>query len=272
MRKQLDLLIEMALNEDLSINGDITSESIFLKEESQFFLISKDSGTFCGKDIIENVFHTIDPSLIVTLFCDDGDKLLPNQQIAEIQGSVVSILKAERTAINFIGFLSGISTATANLVAKSQGITILDTRKTLPGYRALSKYAVLCGGGCNHRIGLFDMVMIKDNHIDSAGSITNAVESVRKKWGDRFKIEVETRTLAEVQEALECNIHRIMLDNMNDDMMREAVVLIAGKCEIEASGNMSLDRLAGVATVGVDFVSFGSITHSVKTFDFSLKQ
>ncbi len=272
MDKSFKLLLEMALEEDLGLNGDITSEAIFTTQEGSFALYSKDSGIFCGKEIIEAVFHAVDPNVVVTLFKEDGDSLNPGDFIAEFQGSVVSILKAERTAINFIGFLSGIATATAKLVDQSGGITILDTRKTLPGFRTLSKYAVRCGGGSNHRMGLFDMVMIKENHADAAGSITNAVNAVRSKWGDRFQIEVETRSLPEVIEAVELGVNRIMLDNMSNETMKEACDLIAGRCEVEASGNMNIERLPGVAEVGVDFVSFGNITHSVKTFDFSLRQ
>ncbi|MBQ3923714.1 MAG: carboxylating nicotinate-nucleotide diphosphorylase, partial [Spirochaetales bacterium] len=161
----------------------------------------------------------------------------------------------------------------SRFAAQSNGkLKILDTRKTIPGLRYLQKYAVACGGGQNHRIGLFDMVLIKDNHIDAAGSIRAAVENVRKMWGDKFKIEVETRNLDEVRQALEMHADRIMLDNMPDDVMAEAVKIIDGKAEIEASGNMTIDRIAPLSKIGIDFISFGELTHTVKVFDFSLKK
>lgn len=273
MLLRADLLITMALEEDLSTLGDVTSESIFGDDRGSFTLFSKDTGIFCGKEIIEKVFASIDKQLELNFFYQDGDQLKSGDKIMTVSGLVCSILKAERTAINFSGFLSGMATASSILAKKApSGLTILDTRKTLPGYRLLSKYAVKCGKADNHRIGLYDMVMIKDNHIDAAGSISNAVAKVRKKWGDRFKIEVETRDIAEIEEALECQVDRIMLDNMSDSDMTKAVLLIAARAETEASGNMSVERLPGAAQSGVDFVSFGSITHSVRTFDFSLKQ
>lgn len=272
MHSQAQSLIRLALEEDLDKLGDVTSDAIFSDEEAVFSLVAKDEGVFCGKELVFDVFRAVDPEVSVAVFIEDAQKLTPGILVAEVRGAAASILKAERTAINFIGFLSGIATAAADLVSGSGRITVLDTRKTLPGYRLLSKYAVLCGGAGNHRIGLFDMVMIKDNHIDAAGSITEAVAKVRECWGNRFAIEVETRNRAEILEALECNVERIMLDNMNDEEMAEAVKLINQRCETEASGNMSRDRLPGASAAGVDFVSFGSLTHSVKTFDFSLKQ
>lgn len=271
--KQLDALIEMALIEDLGDMGDVTSKAIFTSESKSFQLVSKDEGVFCGKEVIERVFNRVDPSIQVQIFFEDGQSLSKGEVVASFSGSVLNILQAERTMINFIGFLSGIATQTSQLVKKAQGkVTVLDTRKTLPAYRLLSKYAVLCGGGKNHRIGLYDMVMIKDNHIDASGGIPKAVKAVRSLWNTQYKIEVETRNLLEVQEALDCQVDRIMLDNMSNEEMRKAVLLISKRAEVEASGNMNADRLVGLGDCGVDFVSFGSITHSVKSFDFSLKQ
>lgn len=271
--KSLDRLIEFALDEDLAHEGDVTSKAIFSDEVQKFQLISKDEGVFCGKEVIEKVLYRIDPSVKVEIFFEDGDSLKKGEIVAQLEGAVLNILQAERTMINFIGFLSGIASQTALLVKKASGkVRILDTRKTLPAYRLLSKYAVLCGGGENHRIGLYDMVMIKDNHIDAAGGITKAVEQVRALWKNQYKIEVETRNQAEVQEALNCHVDRIMLDNMSDEEMKKASDFIAKKAEVEASGNMNADRLLAVKESGVDFISFGSITHSVKSFDFSLKQ
>ena len=175
--------------------------------------------------------------------------------------------------MNLLSHLSGIASKTNEFVRETNGrSTILDTRKTLPGLRELQKYAVRCGGGENHRMGLYDMVMVKDNHIDAAGGIEKAVNKVRDKWGSKYKIEVETRTLEEVGKALISGVDRIMLDNMNIETMRKAVELINGKTETEASGNMILDRISKVSQTGVDFISVGELTHTVKAFDFSLKR
>ena len=278
-------LIELALAEDLSQLGDVTSQAIFSDEEDTFYLYAKDRGVLCGTNIGKEVFTQVDPSVSVQFNFSDGESISYGDCIAVIHGKVLSILTAERTAINFLSNLSGIATKAklyVNQVVKSgtkdghtslhRQTVILDTRKTIPGYRELAKYAVTCGGAQNHRQGLYDLVMIKDNHIDAAGSITTAVTKVRRKWGNRFAIEVETRTLKEIHEALACKVDRIMLDNMSTAMMEAAVHIVAGKAAVEASGNMTLDRIAEVSRIGVDFISVGDLTHSVKAFDFSLKQ
>ena len=266
-------LIEAALKEDLHDVGDVTSQSIFNSEENSFRLISKDSGILCGREIFEAVFKEVDPEISIEFKFSDGDMLKPKDEIAVVSGKVSSMLIAERTALNFLSHLSGIATKTAKFVAASNGKTeILDTRKTLPGYRVLHKYAVKCGGGTNHRMGLFDLVMIKDNHADAAGGISNAVAAVRAKHGDKYRIEVETRNLTEVQEALNNQVDIIMLDNMDNELTREAVELINGRAKVEASGNMTLERIPGVAETGVDFISIGELTHTIKVFDFSLRQ
>ncbi len=271
--KNLKTLIEMALNEDLLDIGDITSEAIFSNESYSYKLMAKESGILCGIDIFITVMKYVDNTLIVKNHFKDRDVINRGNIIADVSGSVVSILKAERTALNFISHLSAISTKTSAFVKRAEGkVIILDTRKTLPGYRELEKYAVKCGGGENHRMGLYDMVMIKDNHSDAAGGITAAVERVKKKWGDKYKIEVETRNLDEVKEALKCGAGRIMLDNMSDTDMEEAVEFIAGRAETEASGNMNLQRIKSTSLTGVDYISFGDLTNSVKAFDFSLKE
>ncbi len=269
----LDLLIDLALEEDLQDDGDITSQSIFSKEDHIFNLISKDKGILCGIDVFKRVMSRVDKKIIVTNNFSDKDYIVEGDVVAKVFGNVVSILKAERTALNFISFLSAVATKTSKFVKESNGkLTILDTRKTIPGFRQLQKYAVRCGGGSNHRMGLYDMIMMKDNHIDASGSITAAVEKVRKKWDKRFKIAVETRNLAEVEEALTCKVDRIMLDNMNDSEISRAVNIIGGLCETEATGNINLDRIKQVSLTGVDFVSSGELTHSIKAFDFSLKE
>ncbi len=271
--KSLDDLINAALDEDLKDVGDITSESIFTNENHLFRLISKDDGVLCGIDIFETVILKVDPGVIINRFFCDGNVVSKGDLIAEVSGNVVSVLKAERTAINFLSILSGVATKTARFVEKTKGrAVVLCTRKTIPGFRQLQKYAVSCGGGSNHRMGLFDMVMIKDNHIDAAGGIRAAVKKVRDKWGSKYKIEVETRNIPEVQEALSCKVDVIMLDNMSENEMIEAVKIIDGKCKTEASGNITLERVITVARTGVDFISSGELTNSVKAFDFSLKE
>ncbi|HOS31529.1 MAG TPA: carboxylating nicotinate-nucleotide diphosphorylase [Treponemataceae bacterium] len=267
-------LIKRALKEDLDKNGDITSNSIFSrKTQAVFKLLAKDDGVLCGIDVFRAVFACLDKKVVVETSFKDGDRLTKGDVVAKVTGPLISILTGERTSLNLISHLSGVATKTARFVSAVNGKpVILDTRKTVPGMRKLQKYAVASGGGQNHRIGLYDMILIKDNHVDAAGGITAAVAKARGKWGNRFKIEVETRNLDEVREALGCKVDRIMLDNMNNDLMKEAVKLIAGKAETEASGNMTLERLPSLAECGVDFVSFGELTHSVSIFDFSLKQ
>ncbi len=267
-----DILIELALKEDLQDIGDVSSIAIFDKEEDKFFLVAKDTGIICGVNIFKKVFAYVDSSVKVDFLFEDGDCISFGDHIATVSGKVVSILQAERTAINFLSHLSAISTKTNKFVKEANGkVKILDTRKTLPGYRMLQKYAVKCGGGENHRIGLFDMAMLKDNHNDSAGGITKAVNKVRDRWGDELKIEVETRNLDEVKEALSLNINRIMLDNMSNEDTKTAVKLISNKMEVEASGNMNFDRIKSVSETGVDFISFGELTHTITAFDFSLR-
>ena len=271
--KNLTTLIEMALNEDLLDIGDVTSEAIFNDESYSYKLMAKESGILSGLDIFINVMKSVDEKINVKSHFKDRDVINRGNIIADVSGPVVSILKAERTALNFISHLSAISTKTSTFVKRAEGnVIILDTRKTLPGYRELEKYAVKCGGGENHRMGLYDMVMIKDNHSDAAGGIKSAVERVKAKWGDKYKIEVEARNLEEVKEAFKCGADRIMLDNMSDTDMEEAVDYIAGRAETEASGNMNLQRIKSASLTGVDYISFGELTNSVKAFDFSLKE
>ncbi|HPJ36769.1 MAG TPA: carboxylating nicotinate-nucleotide diphosphorylase, partial [Spirochaetota bacterium] len=269
----LDRLIEMAFNEDLLDTGDVTSEAIFSDEIYSFKLVAKEDGVLCGISVFSGVMDIVDSTIKITEHFKDRDSISKGDIIADISGPVISILKAERTALNFLSHLSAIATKTSRFVDAAGGkVRILDTRKTIPGYRELQKYAVRCGGGENHRMGLHDMVMIKDNHTDAAGGITNAVKRIREKWGNRFSVEVETRNIKEVEEALEAGADRIMLDNMSNEEMKEAVDFIAGRAETEASGNMTLERIKGVAETGVDYISFGELTNSIKAFDFSLKE
>lgn len=266
-------LLDLALIEDLGESGDVTAEAIFKNEVYSFSLVSKDEGIICGIEIFKMVMARIDEKIKVKSFYSDGDIIRKGDIAASVSGPVVSILKGERTALNFLCHLSAIATKTSIFVKEADGkAEILDTRKTLPGYRGLHKYAVHCGGGTNHRMGLYDMVMIKDNHADAAGGIRPAVEKVKAKWGSRYRIEVEARNLSEVKEALDCGADIIMLDNMTNDEMNEAVKYIAGRAKTEASGNMSFERIAGAAATGVTYISFGELTHTVKAFDFSLRE
>ena len=267
-------ILQLALREDLGDQGDVTSLAVAPDGRSEAVLWSKDTGILAGAEVFTAVFRAIDPKTTVDFSLHDGALLEKGQRVAKVSGKTVSVLSGERTALNFISFLSGIATATREAAerARSSGhAVILDTRKTLPGWRALSKYAVTVGGGQNHRIGLFDMVLIKDNHVDSAGSIAEAVRRARARWGTRFSIEVECRTSAEVNDALTAGVDMIMLDNMQAEQIRAEVQRIAGRAKVEASGNMTLERIPDVSAAGVDFISVGAITHSVRSFDFSLK-
>ena len=268
-------LIRQALKEDLGRRGDVSSLALFGRSDlGAFELWSKDTGILCGMELFTAVFRAVDRRVRVDARLKDGSRLSPGMLIARLEGPTRSILAGERTALNFLGLLSGVATKASVFAAAAGagGPAILDTRKTIPGMRELQKYAVRTGGGRNHRMGLFDMIMLKDNHIDAAGGIRQAMDRARARWGSRFRIEVETRSLDEVRQALECGADRIMLDNMDDAAMREAVRLVAGRAETEASGNMTLERLKALADSGLDFISFGELTHTVRAFDFSLRK
>ncbi len=271
-------LVRVALKEDLGKTGDVSSLAVFGKKESGVFkLLAKQSGILCGAEVFSEVFRQLDRKLRVEFLFKDGSSLASGTIVARVTGSILSILQGERTALNFISHLSGIATRSGELaeIARKNGgknpVRILDTRKTLPGYRMLQKYAVRTGGAENHRIGLYDMVMLKDNHIDAAGGISNAVRKVRERWGACYKIEVEARTLGDVEVALGLGVDRIMLDNMDNATITAALRITGGKVETEASGNMTEGRLADLAESGLTYISFGELTHSVKVFDFSLK-
>jgi nicotinate-nucleotide pyrophosphorylase (carboxylating) len=271
-------LVRVALKEDLGKAGDVSSLAVFGKKESGTFkLLAKQSGILCGAAVFSEVFRQLDRKLRVEFLFKDGSRLARGTVVARVSGSILSILQSERTALNFISHLSGIATRASELteIAQKNGsqnpVRIFDTRKTLPGYRMLQKYAVRTGGAENHRIGLFDMVMLKDNHIDAAGGISNAVRKVRERWGSRYKIEVEARTLGDVEEALRLGVDRIMLDNMDNATILAAIKIIGNRVETEASGNMTEERLEQLASSGLTYISFGELTHSVKVFDFSLK-
>ena len=274
-----DMLIELALNEDLDTVGDVTTNSIIPEDmEGRAVLRCKTDGTVvAGLAIAERVFKLVEPRLEFKTFIEDGEACNAGDEIAAVEGPVRGILTGERTALNFLQRLSGIATTTSRYVqalgdSKTQ---LLDTRKTTPGYRNLEKYAVAVGGGANHRMGLYDRVMIKDNHRELAAlgggenAIAWAVAQARLRYPD-LEIEVEADTVEEAVMAAEEGVEYILLDNMTDEEMAEAVKRIAGRSKTEASGGITIERLAQIGKIGVDYVSSGALTHSVKSADISL--
>ncbi|HHW30613.1 MAG TPA: carboxylating nicotinate-nucleotide diphosphorylase [Clostridiaceae bacterium] len=269
----LDELLISYLKEDMP-SGDITTDSIIDSSSvSKGRFISKDEGIIAGLYVAKRVFQILDPETIFLNKVSDGDQVKKGQVIAEIEGNTSALLKGERVALNLLQHLSGVATTTYSFSKKIEGFPcrIADTRKTTPGLRLLEKYAVRVGGGSNHRISLSDGVLIKDNHIKAAGGIKKAVELARKKIPHTIKIEVETETIEEVLEALDAGADIIMLDNMSIPMMREAVEIINKRALVEASGNVNINNVQEIARVGVDIISVGAITHSVKALDISLK-
>ncbi len=272
-RFNIDNIVTAALKEDMPL-GDITTDNLIDESSiSRAKFIAKEEGVIAGLDVSMRVFKVLDPNITFIKKVEDGSCVKPGDVIAEVEGSSRAMLKAERTALNFLQRLSGIATKTYEFCRIVEGlpVKIVDTRKTTPGLRLLEKYAVKVGGGTNHRYSLSDGVMIKDNHIKAAGGIKNAIEKVRNNIPHTIKIEVETETLDQVREAIEARADIIMLDNMSLETMREAVKLIDGKALVEASGNMDKDRLLEVAKTGVDIISIGKLTHSVSALDISLK-
>ena len=270
-------LIDLALSEDLADRGDTTSKSVIPADARAFgVLYAKSDCVLAGLAVAEAVFKKLDPACEFKYIMHDGDKCAAKTVIAEITGNAVAMLTAERTALNFIQRLCGIATM-ANAYAasvKDSAMLILDTRKTTPGWRNMEKYAVAVGGASNHRIGLFDRIMIKDNHremagMEGSGGIIRSVERARKAYPD-LEIEVEVDTLEELEEALKSGCEYILLDNMSTAMMAEAVKRNNGRAKLEASGNITIERLPEIAAVGVDFASSGALTHSVKSADISL--
>jgi nicotinate-nucleotide pyrophosphorylase (carboxylating) len=273
MDQYLKNLIEHALAEDLG-PGDVTSEATIPPEStSEAVILAKQHLVLAGLDVAREVFRQIDAAIEFTPFAKDGDAVHGGTEIVKVSGNTRALLAGERVALNLLQHLSGIATLTSKYVEKVKGLKaeVLDTRKTLPGLRQLEKYAVRVGGGRNHRFGLFDGVLIKDNHITASGGIIKAVERVRKKAHHLLRIEVETKTLDEVVEALAAGTDVIMLDNMPVDLMREAVKLVAGRALVEASGNVTLETVRLIAETGVDFISSGSLTHSAPAADISMK-
>ena len=269
----IDKIIEQALLEDIG-TGDITTDSIIPNNlKTRGIIKTKEEGVIAGLGIANLVFKKLDSNITFQENIEDGTKVSQNKILAEITGPARIMLKGERVALNFLQRMSGIATTTAKFYEEIKGfpVRIVDTRKTTPGLRILEKYAVRMGGGSNHRFGLYDAVLIKDNHIAVAGSIKSAVNSVRKQISHTIKIEVEVENLSQLQEALEMKVDIVMLDNMSLNMMREAVKIAKGKTLIEASGGITLKNVREIAQTGVDLISVGALTHSVKALDISME-
>ena len=270
---QLDKVIMRGFEEDMPM-GDVTTDNIIAEDaQSKATLTAKQAGVVCGIDVAKRAFEMLDPKVKVSAYFKDGDHVKPGDLMIEVWGNTRALLKAERTALNFMQRLSGIATDTNRYVKMIADLKakVVDTRKTTPGLRYLEKYAVSCGGGSNHRFSLSDGVLIKDNHIKAAGGIKNAVELVRAKIPHTVKIEVETENIVMVQEALDAKVDIIMLDNMTVEKMGEAVKVIAGRALVEASGDIDDKKIRMVAETGVDIISIGRITRSAGSLDISMK-
>lgn len=279
-------VLELALAEDLSetanissfsgfpARGDVTSQATIPPNNPlRGYIRAKANGIVAGLPVAQVIFNLVDPAISFRSSDKDGAVVQKGQVLAQVQGDGRALLACERTALNFLGRLSGIATMTYMFVQAVKGTraVILDTRKTAPGLRYLDKYAVRMGGGQNHRAGLFDMVLIKDNHITAAGGIKPAVQRVRELYGERYAIEVEVKDLVELEEAIKLHVDRVMLDNMDLDALRRAVQVANGRIPLEASGNVSLANVRQIAETGVDFISSGALTHSAPTLDISMK-
>ena len=277
MIDNLDEQIKLWFAEDIGDGDHTTLSCIPADARGKQQLIIKEDGVLAGVEVAKRIFHAFDPDLKMTQLLHDGDRVKRGDIAFVVEGRVQSLLQTERLMLNIMQRMSGVATRTAEYVKRLEGThtRVLDTRKTTPGLRMLEKEAVKIGGGCNHRIGLFDMILLKDNHVDFAGGIANAINSARnycREKGKNLKIEIEVRNFDELQQALDCGgVDRIMLDNFTPADTRRAVEIIAGRCETESSGGITLDTLRDYADCGVDFISVGALTHSVKSLDMSFK-
>jgi nicotinate-nucleotide pyrophosphorylase (carboxylating) len=276
-KPQIEKIIDHALAEDLG-KGDVTTEVLITgDQQGTGFIMAKEEGILAGIEAAKQIFHRLDPELRVEILLEDGATIKPGSKVAKVSGSIASILRAERVALNFLQRLSGIASETNRYVARVGGlpVRIMDTRKTTPGLRSLEKYAVRVGGGENHRMNLSDGILIKDNHLTALRSqglsIKEIIAKAAQNAPQRLPIEVEVRTVSEALEAVEAGADIIMLDNMNLEDMREAVKSINGRALIEASGGITLDNVRAVAETGVDFISIGALTHSAKALDINLE-
>ncbi len=270
--QEIDTIVAAALQEDMP-DGDVTSDNVIPPDSvSEAVIKANQYGILAGLPVALRVFEALDPDVAFDALFSDGDPAGPGDKLAIVKGNTIALLKGERTALNFLQRLSGIATLTSRYVAALKGTEtrLLDTRKTTPGLRVLEKYAVKMGGGRNHRLNLSDMVMLKDNHIRLVGSIAEAIRRARSRIEPAIKIEVETTTLAEVQEAVESGADMIMLDNMTLEAMKEVVDWVAGRTPLEVSGNVDLEGIRKIAELGVDYISVGRLTHSYQSLDISM--
>jgi nicotinate-nucleotide pyrophosphorylase (carboxylating) len=275
VERTIETLVHLALEEDLGQRGDVTSRAVLPPDmDIGGQIIAKAPGVIAGLSAVEVVYKQLDATTEIHALVSDGDHVVPGNNVVEIWGKAQTVLAGERVALNFLQRLSGIATLTAAFVAAVAGTNavILDTRKTTPGWRELEKYAVRMGGGQNHRMGLYDQVLVKDNHVDAAGSATKAVQSVQAfDDAQGLPVVLEVRTVADLREALTLKVDRVLLDNMDEDQLREAVALANGHMPLEASGNITLERVRAVAETGVDFISVGALTHSAPALDLSMQ-
>ncbi len=264
--------VRNALEEDIG-DGDLTAQLIEKNTPGRAEILCREPAVLCGTAWVEEAFRQFDPSVTLRWHASDGDRLHANHYLCTLDGPARSLLTVERTALNFLQTLSGTATLTRRFVDAVAGtdVKILDTRKTLPGLRLAQKYAVLCGGGHNHRIGLFDAILIKENHIVAAGSIGEAVRQARSLSRSGILLEVEVETLHELHEALAAGVDRILLDNMDNETLREAVSITNGRAELEASGGITLETIRSVAETGVDYISVGELTKNLHAVDLSLR-
>lgn len=269
--EHLEQTVIIALQEDIG-DGDLTAELIPADAQASARIISREAAVICGRPWFDEVFQQVDEDIVIQWHIKEGERVQPDQLLCVIQGAARSILTAERTALNFLQTLSATATTTAAYVAQLQDsrTQLLDTRKTLPGLRMAQKYAVVCGGGKNHRIGLYDAILIKENHIFAAGGIAEAV-SLAKKRHPKTTVEVETETLDEVQQALDAGADIIMLDNFTLETMHAAVKRVNGRAKLEVSGNVEIEHLPQLAATGVDFISSGAITKHIRAIDLSMR-
>ena len=273
MQLQADKLIRMALEEDITSEDVSTNAVMPTKVQGTVDLIAKEDGVIAGMDVYARVFKLLDEDTEIEMFCHDGDEVREGDLMAKVTGDIRVLLSGERVALNYLQRMSGIATYTRSVakLLEGCGVTLLDTRKTTPNCRVFEKYAVRVGGGCNHRYNLSDGVLLKDNHIGAAGSITKAIQMAKAYAPFVRKIEIETETLEQVAEAVEAGADIIMLDNMTPEVMKQAVALIDGRAQTECSGNITKENIARICEIGVDFVSSGALTHSAPILDISMK-
>ena len=273
MQLQVDKLIRMALEEDITSEDVSTNAVMPTNVKGTVDLIAKEDGVIAGMDVYARVFKLLDESMEIEMFCQDGDEVKKGDLMAKVTGDIRVLLSGERVALNYLQRMSGIATYTRSVVKllEGSGVTLLDTRKTTPNCRVFEKYAVRVGGGCNHRYNLSDGVLLRDNHIGAAGSITKAIQMAKAYAPFVRKIEIETETLEQVAEAVEAGADIIMLDNMTPEVMKQAVALIDGRAQTECSGNITKENIARIREIGVDFVSSGALTHSAPILDISMK-